>query len=76
MSTQTKAETIHRYRETEQYLKLASLLEGYSQYTIDNLYMSLAGNSLSRELLEDRLDALNLDPTVESKVFAIFRESA
>ncbi len=76
MSTQTKAKTIHRYRETEQYKKLASLLEGYSQHTIDNLYMSLAGNSLSRELLEDRLDALNLDPKVESQVFAIFRESA
>ena len=76
VSTQTKAKTIHRYRETEQYKKLASLLEGYSQHTIDNLYMSLAGNSLSRELLEDRLDALNLDPKVESQVFAIFRESA
>ena len=53
VSTQTKAKTIHRYRETEQYKKLASLLEGYSQHTIDNLYMSLAGNSLSRELLEE-----------------------
>ncbi len=74
MSTQTKAETIHRYRESEPYLKLASLLKGYSQHTIDNLYMSLAGNSLSRELLDDRLDAMNLDPTVESQVFAIFRE--
>ena len=76
MSTQTKAKTIHRYRETEQYQKLASLLEGYSQHTIDNLYMSLAGNSLSRELLEDRLNALNLDLKIEHQVFAIFRESA
>ena len=74
MSTQTKAKTIHRYRENEQYKKLASLLEGYGQYTIDNLYMSLAGDSLSRELLEDRLDALNLDPKLEHQVFAIFRE--
>ena len=74
VSTQTKAETIHRYRETDQYKKLASLLEGYSQHTIDDLYMSLAGNMPSREKLDDRLDALNLDPKIEHQVFAIFRE--
>ena len=73
MSTQTKAKTIHRYRENEQYKKLASLLEGYGQYTIDNLYMSLAGDSLSRELLEDRLDALNLDPEIRTPSICYFQ---
>ena len=64
--------TIHLYRETHEYKKLAEILSDYEQSIVDNLYMSFTNNTYSRNLLEERLNNLNLDPQTENKIFSIF----